>query len=231
MATTDNTITTPKGIAQYPWLSKPDTKFSEEGEYKVNVILVKEEAQDMIDTINTIFAENVQAETKKAKGKEVKTSNPPYANELDDDGKPTGNVILKFKSKAAYPPAIFDSKGDLMKESNIWGGSEVKVNGYVAPYFTSMVGAGVALRLRAVQVIQYVEGSQGAGRFGFEEEVGGFVQETPKTPETFEEVVATTEAPKELVQITEPTVRKEAPSSIDKSDDISGIIDKWSTKD
>ena len=42
MATTDNTITTPKGIAQYPWLSKPDTKFSEEGEYKVNVILTKE---------------------------------------------------------------------------------------------------------------------------------------------------------------------------------------------
>ena len=219
-----NTFTTPKGIAQYPWLSKPDTKFSEEGEYKVNVILGKEEAQPMIDTINTIFAENVQAETKKAKGKEVKTSNPPYADELDDDGNPTGNVILKFKSKAAYPPAIFDSKGTLMKESNIWGGSEIKVNGYVAPYFTSMVGAGVALRLRAVQVIQYVEGSQGAGRFGFEEEDGGFVQETP---ETFEEVVATTEAPK----VEEPTVRKEAPSSIDKSDDISGIIDKWSTKD
>ena len=39
-----NTFTTPKGIAQYPWLSKPDTKFSEEGEYKVNVILGKEEA-------------------------------------------------------------------------------------------------------------------------------------------------------------------------------------------
>jgi hypothetical protein len=224
MATTDNTITTPKGIAQYPWLSKPDTKFSEEGEYKVNVILTKEEASPLVEKINGIFAENVKEETKKNKGKEVKTSNPPYMDELDDDGKPTGNVILKFKSKAAYPPAIFDSKGTVMKDSNIWGGSEVKVNGYVAPYFTSMVGAGVALRLRAVQVIQYVEGSQGAGRFGFEEEDGGFVQETP---ETFEEVVASPEAPK----VEEPLVRKDPTENVDKSDDISGIIDKWSTKD
>ena len=111
-----------------------------------------------------------------------------------------------------------------MKDSNIWGGSEVKVNGYVAPYFTSMVGAGVALRLRAVQVIQYVEGSQGAERFGFGEEDGGFVQETP---ETFEEVVTTTEASK----VEEPAVRKDPIENVDKSDDISGIIDKWSTKD
>jgi len=60
--------------------------------------------------------------------------------------------------------------------------------------------------------------------FGFEEEDGGFVQETP---ETFEEVVASPEAPK----VEEPVVRKDPTESVDKSDDISGIIDKWSTKD
>jgi hypothetical protein len=225
MAAKDNTITTPKGIAKYPWLSKPDTKFSEEGEYKVNVILTKEEAAPLVDKINGIFAENVKEETKKAKGKEVKTSNPPYMDELDDDGKSTGNVILKFKSKAAYPPAIFDSKGTKMEESNIWGGSEIRVNGYAAPYFTSMVGAGVALRLRAVQVIQYVEGAQGASGFGFEEEDEGFVQEasTP-APETFEQLIDN--GPE-----VEPTVRKDPTENVDKSDDISGIIDKWSTKD
>ena len=35
MAQAPNVFTTPKGMAQYPWLSKPDTKFNEEGEYKV----------------------------------------------------------------------------------------------------------------------------------------------------------------------------------------------------
>tara|TARA_R110000803_G_scaffold56372_1_gene113695 strand:+ start:160 stop:834 length:675 start_codon:yes stop_codon:yes gene_type:complete len=224
MATTDNTITTPKGIAQYPWLSKPDTKFSEEGEYKVNIILTKEEAAPLVEKINNVFAENVKEETKKAKGKEIKTSKPPYMDEVDDEGNPTGNVILKFKSKAAYPPAIFDSKGTVMKDSNIWGGSEIKVNGYVAPYFTSMVGAGVALRLRAVQIIQYVEGSQGAGRFGFEEEDGGFIQEVPEKFDEFD-------APKDSPKVEEPTVRKDPNDNVDKSDDIAGIIDKWSTKD
>ena len=34
-------IVTPVGIAQYPWLSSPDTKFSEVGDYKTNLILSK----------------------------------------------------------------------------------------------------------------------------------------------------------------------------------------------
>jgi hypothetical protein len=36
--------------------------------------------------------------------------------ELDEAGQPTGNVILRFKSKAAYKPAIFDSKGIPMRK-------------------------------------------------------------------------------------------------------------------
>ena len=85
-----------------------------------------------------------------------------------------------------------------------------------------LIGAGVALRLRAVQVIQYVEGGTGsADRFGFDEEEG-FVQEAPKAEPTFEEPV--------VDKIEEPIVRKSA-EALDNSSDISGIIDKWGTKD
>jgi hypothetical protein len=229
MATPNITFTTPKGIAAYPWLSRPDTKFSEEGEYKVNLILPKEDAKPIIEQINGVFAENVKEETKKNKGKEIKTANPPYMDELDDEGKPTGNIIIKFKSKAAYKPAIFDSKGTVMIESNIWAGSEVRVNGSIAPYYTSMIGAGVALRLRAVQVIQYVEGSQGADRFGFEEEAG-FVQEAPKVEPTFEEPVV--EATPVVEAIPEPVVKKETTADNEgKNDkDISDIVAQWGTK-
>ena len=90
----------------------------------------------------------------------------------DDTGEPTGNVIIKFKSKAAYKPAVFDAKGSMMAKHNIYGGSVVKVNGSAAFYDSPSIGAGVTLRLRAVQVIEYVEGSSGAGKFGFGEEVG-----------------------------------------------------------
>lgn len=214
MAQAPNVFTTPKGIAQYPWLSKPDTKFNEEGEYKVNLSLSKEDAAPIIQQINQVFAENVKEETKKNKGKDIKTANPPYSEELDDDGKPTGNIIMKFKSKAAYKPAIFDAKGNVMIESNIWGGSEVRVNGSMAPYFTSMIGAGVALRLRAVQVIQYVEGGTGPERFGFEEEVGFEQEAAPKAEPKAEEVFE------------EPAVKQSAPKP-DNTQDISNIINKW----
>jgi len=244
MAQQPITFTTPQGIAQYPWLSKPDTKFSEEGDYKVNLILPKVEAIPLLKQINEVFAENVDKETKKAKGKDIKKASPPYFEELDDAGQPTGNVILKFKSKAAYKPAIFDAKGIPMIDSNIWGGSELKINGSIAPYYTSLIGAGVALRLRAVQVIQYVEGGSGsADRFGFEA-VAGYEH---KVPETFEEVVA--EAPKALVQITEPAPAEEIPDQnsqvidseepkvrapskpdVQPADDLSDIINQWATK-
>jgi hypothetical protein len=223
MAQQPITFTTPKGIAQYPWLSKPDTKFSEEGDYKVNLILSKEEAIPILKQINEVFAENVANETKKAGGKEIKKALPPYMEQLDEDGNSTGKVILKFKSKAAYKPAIFDAKGIPMIESNIWGGSELKINGSIAPYYTSMIGAGVALRLRAVQVIQYVDGqSDGASRFGFEQEVGYEQQAV----ETFDSIVADTNP------VVEAAPKVQAPSKppVESAEDLSDIINQWATK-
>ena len=175
-----NAFTTPVGVAAFPYLSTPDTKFNEEGEYKVNLILTKEDAQPVITQIDSVYDENVKEQKKKLGSKPCKEANRPYADELDQEGNPTGKVIIKFKSKAAYKPAVFDAKGTPMLEHNIYAGSEMKVNGSIAPYYTSMVGAGVSLRLRAVQVIQYVEGTSGAGRFGFDEEVG-YVQEKEET--------------------------------------------------
>lgn len=217
------TFTTPKGIAQYPWLSTPDTKFSEEGEYKVNLILPKQEAIPVLKEINQIYAENVEKETKKAKGAEIKKANPPFAEELNEEGQPTGNIILRFKSKAAYKPAIFDAKGIPMIDSNIWGGSEIKVNGSIAPYYTPLIGAGVALRLRAVQVIQYVQGNSSSSRFGFEEEVGY----EHKAPETFEEIATPTAPALETPKVEEPSVRPETKVPPKPADDLSDIINQW----
>ena len=48
MATSNLVFTTPAGIAQYPWLTTPDTKFSETGDYKVSLVLTKEAALPVI---------------------------------------------------------------------------------------------------------------------------------------------------------------------------------------
>ena len=230
MAQAPNVFTTPKGMAQYPWLSKPDTKFNEEGEYKVNLVLPKKDAAPVIEQINAAFAENLKEEVKKNKGKEIKTANPPYTDELDDDNKPTGNVIIKFKSKAMYPPAIFDAKGNVMKESNIWGGSVIRVNSSIAPYNVGLIGAGVSLRLRAVQVIEYVEGGTGsADRFGFEEVDGGFTQEPASAGAAFPTGDASSVSTTSEV-VEEPKLQNPPKDKEEKSDDITDIIDKWGTK-
>ena len=77
-----------------------------------------------------------------------------------------------------------------------------------------MIGAGVALRLRAVQVIQYVEGGTGPERFGFEEEVGFEQEAAPKAEPKAEEVFE------------KPAVKQSAPKP-DNTQDISNIINKW----
>ena len=232
MAQAPNVFTTPKGIAQYPWLSKPDTKFNEEGEYKVNLVLPAEHAKPIVIQINEAFTENLKEETKKNNGKDIKTANPPYTEELDDNGKPTGNIIIKFKSKAMYPPAIFDAQGNVMKDSNIWGGSEIRVNGSIAPYYVPLIGAGVSLRLRAVQVIEYVEGGSGsADRFGFEEVEGGFVQEAPAAGSAAFATEDVSSVNNTIEVIEEPKLQNPSSNNETKSDDIAGILNKWGAKD
>ena len=191
----NKTFTTAKGIAYYPYISAPDTKFDEQGHYKVNLCLSEEDAQPVIELIKQSVVEGIKALKKDKPNMEIKQAPLPFSKEVDEDGNPTGNVIIKFKSKAAYKPAVFDSKGNMMTNSNIYGGSEIKVNGSCAFFHTAMIGAGVSIRLRAVQVIQYVEGASGANKFGFEE-VDGFTIEEDVSVSVTEESAAAAEEPK-----------------------------------
>lgn len=186
-------IVTPKGFAQYPWLSSPDTKFSEIGEYKTNLILNKKDAQDIVKSIEGVREESMKLAAEKSNGKKVKQADAPYFDEVDEEGKPTGNVIFKFKCKAKVTtksgdtfenkPTLFDAKGKPMLNVNVWGGSEIKVSAELIPYFTSMVGAGVSMRLRAAQIINLIEGGSNSSGYGFKEEEGYEHSDTQSTEE------------------------------------------------
>ena len=79
--------------------------------------------------------------------------------------------------------------------------------------------AGVSLKLRAVQIIKLVEGSEGAGRFGFEE-TSGYTQPQTEGAEVFTE---STE------EVKEPEVVK-IQSSDDGGKDVADIVSKWGAK-
>lgn len=195
MATKQPRYTTPKGTAKYPWLSMPDTKFNPDGDYKVTLVLPVEEAGAIIQFLEEQLAASEVKAKKDNPGKKVKVADAPY--KMDEDN---GNVEINFKLKARVnmqngdsfeqKPALFDAKGKPITDVNVGGGSKVKVSYECVPFYTGLIGAGISLRLRAVQVIDLVEFSGGAaaGAYGFEEE-DGFEAEDNSSP--FEETNAT----------------------------------------
>ena len=173
-------ITTPKGIAVWPWLNEPDRKFNANGDFKVNLQLSKEDAGDFIKKLEDIYREHYK-ETCKAEGKtKLKKADLPVIEVEDDEGNPTGEVQVKFKLKAQYEyegkkisqrPILLDAKRQPMTET-IGGGSTIRVGCEVYPYYTATIGVGLSLRCKVVQVLELKEFAPGAGGFDFEEEEG-----------------------------------------------------------
>jgi hypothetical protein len=185
--------TTPAGIFQYPYLNKPDTKFNPDGEYKLKLEVPGENAQALI----TFLDEQHEAAIAKAKkdnpGKKIKEGSVPY--DVNED---TAKVSVAFKLKAKVTPkngdpfeqkpAIFDAKGKpLGAEVKIGGGTKGKLAYEIVPYYTAIAGAGISLRLKAVQVIDLKEfgGGASADAYGFGEEDGYEAEDTPAAQNGF----------------------------------------------
>ena len=179
-------VVSPVGVSQYAWLTTPDTRFDETGHYKTNLIINAKQAQSLKTQIDAEIKKSVALAKEKAKGKAIKEAPRPYDDEMID-GKASGNVIFKFKTKAKIIAkdgkvipnrvALFDSAGKPMIDANVWSGSEMKVSAELIPYYTAMAGAGVSMRLRAVQITKLVEGgSSNAKGYGFEKVKDGYEQ-------------------------------------------------------
>lgn len=173
----------PKGIFVYPWLTKPDTEYNAAGEYKLSLRVGAEEAAPLMKLIDDAVAANLKA-VEKDKGKKVKRVDPPYI--VEDDG----TVLFRFKMTASgkrkdsgedwsQKPVLKDHKlSDLSDDVSIWGGTVGRVAFSIFPYFVAGTGAGVKLRLKAVQVIKLVSGGSD---FGFDEEPGEDADEDVNT--------------------------------------------------
>ena len=192
---------TPIGVAQYPYLTKPDTKFNPDGEYKVNLEIDSQDATEIMSFLDEQLALSVEKAKEENKGKKIKEGDAPYS--VNED---TGKVTLKFKLKAKVTTksgetfdqkvAVFDAKGKPITETPyIGGGSKMKVSFEVIPFYTALVGAGVSLRVRAVQIIELHEYSGGAsaGAFGFGEEDGYEAEESVPNNNEFKDETSETE--------------------------------------
>lgn len=175
--------TTPAGIAVYPWLTRPDTQFNPDGEYKTKLRLMGEDAEKLKDLIDAAMEESVAAAKKANKGKKIKIADAPYSEVVDDAGDPTDELEFSFKQKSIVRPKdgepfdvkiyLFDAKGQRIQlKGYVGGGSTIKVAFNIIPFYTKLIGAGVSLRLRAVQILDLVTGDVNGEAFGFDEEEG-----------------------------------------------------------
>lgn len=193
-------ITSPKGIAVYPKLTKPDTKFKAEGEYSIKLKLPQDIADALVSKLTPILedfkkTEKFQTTAKKVGVKKVKQLD--WYKELnDDEGNATGEVEMSFKAKASGkkkdgsewkrgPIAVFDAKGTPLKNVQVWGGSEVKVSFTPMPWINPKGEYGVKLGLEGVQVLKLVSGGErSASDFGFGAEEGYTAEDTDEGAET-----------------------------------------------
>lgn len=132
-------VTTMPGIAQYPYLNKPDDAFGGEGKYKVSLILDDADTE-IIRTIDRLAAEWHPGK------KKVKL---PYVQDEE-----TGKMMLK-NIWSYYTPTFMDAvKTQLNPASipSIGAGSILVVQAEVA--FMAMPVPGVRLVLKAVQIIK-----------------------------------------------------------------------------
>lgn len=196
-------ITTPQGVAYYPHLDKPD-EYKGQRKYKCGLILdgddpfvqnirdradaafedAKEKLQEQIDS-GTLKGKKLAAAKAELEAVEV---HYPFEDEYNDEGEPTGNIIVKTVSNAEFKDSkgnvrpiklnIFDSQGNQIKPCPaIWGGSVLRLAVDVNPYHMPATHlAGISLRLSGVQIIELESGSgASAESMGFGAVDGGYV--------------------------------------------------------
>ena len=159
-----------KGNAQWAKVFEPDTRFNEDGEYSIQVIVPEEQAAHVCEQLDSMVnAKHAEAVKDNPKLKTVLSTRQAYTQDVDEAGNPTGNLVFKAKMKALVKskdgqsweqkPMVVDAKRTPMQGTALIGnGSLVNVAADPVPYVMAATKqVGVTLRLKAVQVINLVE--------------------------------------------------------------------------
>lgn len=187
---------TPIGVFKYCHLNKPDTRYKEEGEFSVHVLLDKDdpEVQKLMkqldrryeacaDAAREAFDEaNGQQKAKwKKKGLTEPTLNPWYEEEYDDEGDPTGNIIIKAKTKAVFQDRktgkmvnktvkLVDGRGQVIpakKRPLVYGGTMGRIAfGVGNTFIPKDADCYMSFYLNEVQITKLVSGGASSSAFG-----------------------------------------------------------------
>lgn len=183
------TYVSPRGVAQYPHLAKPD-EYKGKKNFKTNLIFSDGVFDDVMADLEAraeALADEVHAELI-AKAKKAGKKAPPrpdismcFWQEVDDEENETGRVVVRFSTSAEDKDGnpktlrVFDSQGNRLKKvPRVGGGSVLKVE--YTPSVSYVEGQKTVFGkfyLNAVQIIDLHEyDGSGASKFG--KEAGGW---------------------------------------------------------
>lgn len=172
-------IVTPKGVAVFPWLTRADTKFKEEGEYRTGLAVDPADpaVKAFVASIKEIQKEAVAA--CKAVSKKKFEIAPVFTKELDDQEAETGRILFRAKTSATRtgkdkrvvetPLKIVDAHKNKHPSSvPVYGGSLLKLVVSVVPRLVKGT-LYLSLYIVAVQVLELVSSSGAEDMFDEEE--------------------------------------------------------------
>ena len=181
-------ITSPTGVASWPYLTEPDTKFDVDGKYKITLLIPVADGGDefvgMLEEKHTAHYDMFCAD----KGEALKKSDLPVKMITDDDGIQQYQIKFSLKAKGErngkkweQRPMLFDAgmkpiTGPALDSINVGSGTTCRIGFEVCPYYTGMIGMGLSLRLKAVQIIDLVSYESASTGFDFKES-DGYVSE------------------------------------------------------
>ena len=159
-------VVSPRGNVTWAYIERPNTKFSEEGEYQLAFTIPRKDAKKFMAQIDGWMDESL-----KDSGAS-KQADPPYKEDGDD-------VLFKFKQKPFFKSKTGEKRKVTIRlidsklhpcNASIGRGSEVKVSFRPVTWMVQG-GAGVTMYMDAVQIINLIPYNPVAD-MGFEEEEG-----------------------------------------------------------
>ena len=140
-----NTIVTPKGVINFPYLNEMDTAFKQNVYKATEFYILKSECEGMIKQINELVEEEYNNQT--AKGKEV-TKSYPYSEKGE-------YYLFKNKFKSQYKPKQIMQKNGKLEyvDEEIKAGSVLQFSLSLNQY-TMMGKSGVSFYIDAVKIVE-----------------------------------------------------------------------------
>lgn len=181
-------------MAVYPHLTKPDTKWKKEGEFRVKIKYdaataeaIRAKLIKLLDEAFEKYKELLTADGKKAKVKTLSKADLPLKAEVDEEGEETGFFLLNTKRTASginhkgepwtAKIVIADALGKPVGKKGlaIWSGTELRVSGTTFGWYGAKDNeVGVSIDIDGVQIKKLVSGGDRDVNFDAIDDEGGW---------------------------------------------------------